>query len=776
MPAWKNFLENALDILSHPLYIIDAEHYSILLANRAARERGIVPGRRCYEATHNRTRPCNGPDLPCLLAMVRSSRKATIVEHRCRDRDGEVRCLEVHGKPVFDVNGTVTHVIEYAIDVTERRGVENALRESRSHHERLYKMVRLMADNLPDMLWAKDLEGRYLFANRALCEGLLMASDTEEPIGKTDLFFAERERAAHPDDPTWYTFGEVWVDSDTVVLERKAPGRFDESGNVRGRFLCLDVRKAPFFDDDGHIIGTVGSARDVTRERALEAERRLLQAAIDQADMGVIILDLEGTVLYANRSYGRITGFAPEEIVGRKVDRIFEHYRDPEVAEEIHRTVSSGRRWAGRVEKTRKDGTPYVQGQTIVPLRDEDGEIRTIVSYLQDVTPQVELQNRYLRAQKLETVGRMVGGIAHDFNNILAAIRAYAELLQMELEAGGASRGAVEEILAATETGARLTRQLLAFARRQPAAPRPFDLNAAVAELVGMLRRLVGAAITLTIELAPDLPHVLADPSQIEQVLVNLVVNARDAMPDGGRLAIVTRLGERPAGGGAPALPERWAVLEVRDTGVGMSEDVQQHIFEPFFTTKEPDRGTGLGLSTCFGIVTQAGGGIEVESRPGAGTTMRVFFPLAPDEAREDAPEEDQSLSAGAGTILLVDDEGTLRRALGKALRSLGYTVLEAGDGAQALGLWKDREGRIDLLVTDEVMPHMAGSELIRCLRIERPDLPVILVSGNPGGSVEAIGEPGERSVIIHKPFSVRSIGRAIRELLDGHGEGVAEE
>ncbi len=766
------FLNNILEALPHPFFVTDRATATITHANRTARDEGIVPGASYFEAVHVRRSSRSGSEEhapPCLLEIVGRTRQPALVEYEVSTDSGGVHSVQVHGHPVLDADGSVRQVIECCLDMTDHRTIEAALTESDSRYQSLLTMVRSMADNAPDMLWAKDCSGRYLFANRALCENILGTEDTDEPIGRTDRFFAEQERARHPDNPHWYTLEETCTNSDELVLREMRPRQFDERGIVRGRFRCFDVRKAPLFDRNGQLIGTVGSARDVTRERELDEERRRLQLAIEQAEMGLVILSIDGIVVYANPAFGWITGHHPEEIVGRSAEFFSEYYEEPGLFDQIVKTVTSGKTWQGRVRKRHKDGRVYVQGQTVAPVRGPDGRISNIVVYLRDITSRVELEARYLQAQKLESIGRLAGGIAHDFNNLLGAIRAYAEVMHLEMGPDSAYRDQLREILAATESGARLTRQLLAFARRQSTVQRPLDLNRLVSDFKGMLRQLIGEHISLITRLGTDIPPVLADPSQVEQVLFNLVVNARDAMPEGGSLIIETSTVDTLENDAADPGTDRWVVLSVSDTGVGMSREVQEHIFEPFFTTKEVGEGSGLGLSTCFGIVTQAGGHIVVDSEPGNGTTMKVFLPPAGEEA---APQGDREaikdMPTGTETILLVEDETTLLRAVSRALRALGYRVIEATDGTRALDLWHANDGKIDLLLTDEVMPNMAGSELARQLLELDPELSVVFISGYHHGSTQAQQDVMPGAMIIRKPFSLKTIAESIRQVLDG--------
>ncbi len=763
----KRLLDDIVEAVTQPFYVINAADYTIQLANSAAWEHGIGGGTRCYEVTHGRTAPCEGDDHPCPLEIVRSTGQPAIVEHEHVAPDGRRQMVEIHGYPILDAQGNVAQMIGYTIDITERKEAEYALKESRARYERLYSMARLMADNLPDLIWAKDLEGRYLFANRALCERLLMAADTEEPVGKTDMFFASRERASHPDDPDWHTFGELCMDSDTVVVERGQPGFFHEFGNVQGQLLRLMVHKAPLFDEDGRMIGTVGSARDITEEFALQEERRLLQVTIDQAEMGVCIIDLEGTVVYANPAFLKITDFESGELIGHHVSLLVDRYANPEVAGEVAAALLEKSEWRGQAEQVRKDGTAYILGQTIMPVYGEDGRTTHMVAYVRDVTSVVKLQKQFLQSQKLETVGRLASGIAHDFNNLLGAIHAYAELLQYRLDSNPDAAADVGEILAATESGARLTRQLLAFARNEPAAPRPLDLNRVISGLEGMIGQLTGENIELVLRLGNDLPPVLSDSAQLEQLVANLVVNARDAMPEGGHLMIETRRAEHLPPSLSSSQRGPWVVLAVSDTGTGMSDEVREHIFEPFFTTKEVGKGTGLGLATCYGIVTQSGGHIDVESKLGEGTTFTIYLPASENGPDPEKPQElPQEIPGGTETVLLVEDRAALRRAIATGLRKLGYTVLEAAHGAQALALWSERSIPVDLLLTDEVMPGMPGSELARRLREFDPSLRVILVSGYVGPAMSQ-SQSSWIDATMRKPFSLRALAHAIRDVLD---------
>ncbi|MBA4065410.1 MAG: hybrid sensor histidine kinase/response regulator [Isosphaera sp.] len=385
------------------------------------------------------------------------------------------------------------------------------------------------------------------------------------------------------------------------------------------------------------------------------------------------------------------------------------------------------------------------------------------------------LEERLRQAQKLEAVGRLAGGIAHDFNNLLTVINGYAELLVGDLPADDPRRGAAEAVLDAGDRAARLTRQLLAFGRRQVLAPVVLSLTEVVASAEGMLRRLVGEDVSFATALDPDLPPVEADPGQIEQVVLNLVVNAREAMPTGGALTVSTRAVE--VGPGHPAAgelaPDWYAELTVSDTGAGMTDEVRARVFEPFFTTKG-GKGTGLGLATVFGVVKQSGGHVLVDSAVGAGTTFRVLLPAVAGGAAEGPAAEPAGASrGGAETVLLVEDEGQVRRIARSALEAAGYAVVEASDGPGAVAVAAAHPGPIDLVVTDVVMPGMGGRAVAEAVRRGRPGVKVLYVSGYTDDAVLRHGVGGGADAFLQKPFTPRSLAEKVRAVLDG-GSGPA--
>jgi PAS domain S-box-containing protein len=443
------------------------------------------------------------------------------------------------------------------------------------------------------------------------------------------------------------------------------------------------------------------------------------------------------------------------------------------VVEGIHAVIDKGGEFWGDHYRFRRADNSYahVVDRGFV-IRDEEGRALRMIGTLADITDRHSLEEQLLQSQKMEAMGRLAGGVAHDFNNLLTAIIGYAQLNVMSLPVGDRARRDLQEIQKAAERAASLTRQLLAFSRRQVIEPRVVKLNDLIFEMDKMLRRLIGEDIELVTLPAPDLGHIRVDPGQIEQVIVNLAVNARDAMPEGGKLRVVTEnshvsLDDPRVLGGLSA--GKYVTLEVKDTGMGMTEEVKARIFEPFFTTKEPGKGTGLGLATCYGIVKQSGGHIEVDSEPGKGAKFAIYFPRIEESAAALPKRDDLGfLPQGQETVLLVEDEPSVRGLALRILQELGYSVLVASNGDEALRVLKDNEGRkIDLLLSDVVMPQLGGRELAERFRLIHPEAKIILVSGYTDDALVRQSLPEQGIAFLQKPFTPASFARKVREVLD---------
>ena len=518
--------------------------------------------------------------------------------------------------------------------------------------------------------------------------------------------------------------------------------------------------------DDPHVGAIVVSAHDVTHQRlaedALRASEARLRAAVETTPIVLYTLDREGRFTSSDGKGLERLGLSPGEVVGRSAYEMYESV--PELQHNVRRAL------AGETVRYTAVVGPMHYDTTYAPLRDARGEVIGVIGASFDVTDQKKLEEQFLQAQKMEAVGRLAGGVAHDFNNLITAILGYADLVQESFDPQDPRRDDVAQIVRAGQRAADLTRQLLTFARRQASAARMVDLNELVGHLGRLLARLIGDNILLTTQLAADLWPVLVDAAQVEQVVLNLAVNARDAMPRGGRLAIRTAnvdVRDEATGLDVGLAPGEYVLLTVTDTGVGMDEATLEHLFEPFYTTKEPGRGTGLGLATCYGIVKQARGHIAASSVPGQGSTFYVWLPRATGEIdRREPSEADRRIRPGTETILLVEDEPLVRDLAERSLRQLGYRVLVAPQGTRAVDLTRGYAGDIHLLISDLVMPRMSGQQLAAELRAMRPGLRVVYISGYTEETTPAQLQ-AEGAVLLWKPFTRDQLGRTVREILD---------
>jgi PAS domain S-box-containing protein len=514
--------------------------------------------------------------------------------------------------------------------------------------------------------------------------------------------------------------------------------------------------------------------RDISERHQTEQRLRQMATIVDSSQDAIISEDLNGTIVSWNPGAETMYGYTAAEAIGRNGRMLLLPDSPDEVAVNIN-TASSGLSNTVETERVRKDGRRIEVAHTISPLRDEHGHVIGLVTIARDITERKRLEEQLLHSQKMEAVGRLAGGIAHDFNNLLSIIVGYAYLIQTSTPEGEPMRESADQIMAASEKAGSLTRQLLAFSRKQVLRPEVLNLNEVTSGIGKLLPRLLGEDVDVRIVQGKDLRHVKADPGQIEQVIMNLVVNARDAMPSGGKLTIETantRFYEEEARQHGVE-PGFYVLLAVSDTGHGMDEATRARIFEPFFTTKEAGKGTGLGLATVYGIVSQSGGYIWVYSEPGEGTTFKVYFPATDAAAGvRRGPARGELSVCGTETILLVEDEEHLRELLSHVLRNNGYKVLSAANGKMALHVVEAHGGPVHLLLTDVVMPEMRGQELAERLARRYPNLPVMYMSGYTDNALIHSGALPPGTCFLQKPFTPDVALRRIRDLLDSVSAG----
>ncbi len=511
-----------------------------------------------------------------------------------------------------------------------------------------------------------------------------------------------------------------------------------------------------------------------TGEVLRESESRY-QRLVENINDAIVVNDAAGRIVFANRRFREWFG-----LLGKDIRAVaLEDFTAPEWRARLrdwHDRRMRGESVPDRreYEGLRPDGT-RIWIEALAASVEENGRIVGIQSALRDVTQRKQIEAQFLQAQKMESVGRLAGGIAHDFNNLLTVINGYSDLLLSERPDDNRYQERLKQIRAAGERAARLTRNLLAFSRKQLAQPKALDLNAVVDEARNMFGQLLGEDVELTTRLSPELGHIMADSGQIHQILMNLVVNARDAMPGGGRIVIETKRVEADENFlrmHPDFEPGSWICLGVTDTGTGMSDEVQRHLFEPFFTTKEPGRGTGLGLATIYGIVRQSAGKIEVTSKLGEGTAFHVYFPrIAGGPAAQSGANDRGPVIQGSGTLLVVEDEDEVRRYLRTVLEDTGYRVLQAADGPDALALAERFAGPIDLLVSDLVLPLMNGWELAEKLKMTRPGIKVLFLSGYAEDTMGNRGIDAGNLTYLPKPFGPEKLRAKVREVLTNPAE-----
>lgn len=689
--------------------------------------------------------------LKTMQVKTLASSGITEMEYRIVRPDGGVRNIHDRGQVIQHKNGKAVQSTGVIMDVTERRQAEKSL------HVQAH-----ILDNIGQAVIATDIEARITYANRHA--GEIYGWSVSEMLGQNamEIVVPQTSREQAERIMEGLHRGENW--SGEFLAQRR-------DGSVFPTF----VTSAPLTDKNGKLTGIVGISTDITeRKHSQDTERTSKErwrAIFENSPVGIALADGRGVFTLSNRAYQRLVGYTDEELRSMSyVDITYEEDLSPNL--ELTAQLWQGKLQQFQQEKRyrRKDGKLIWVRTTVSLAPGTEAVPQFSMAIIEDITEQRSLEEQVRQSQRMEAVGRLAGGIAHDFNNMLGVILGHCAGLEEKLPVGSPEWQSAKQIKQAATRSAELTRQLLAFSRKQILLPRVLDLNAAVSELSSMLDSLIGDDIELVIRPAENLGYVKADPGQIGQVVMNLVVNARDAMPQGGRIVIETENGELDGKSAAnlPIVPGRYVMLSVSDSGCGIEPEALRYIFEPFFTTKEQGQGTGLGLATVYGIVKQSEGYIVAESQLGKGATFKIYLPRVEGNLETAVMEPEESVAGGGDeTILVAEDEPLLCEIVRVQLEAAGYTVLEAHDGTEAMAVAETHSGKIHLLLTDVVMTGgKNGLELAASLLSMQPGLKVIYMTGYTADLIDQKGMTDLQDRLLQKPFTAASLRRKIREVL----------
>ena len=656
-------------------------------------------------------------------------------------------------------------------EVTTRAQAEERLRRSQ---EMLGSILRA----IPDVIYRLDSMGRIVFISEAVRR---YGYEPEDLCGRNVLDLV------HPDDRERVRYGmherrtgsRRTKNLEVRLFVKRGSGASEDGkseGSTEEERVFLVEAEGVFESErggKGMLLGTQGIARDISDYKKAEEALHRRGQALEQSVDGIIITGLDGTMQFVNKAWASMHGYEAKELVGQ-------HWRVFFTEEQLEGEVVQFLEAAGQpggckddISHVRKDGSAFPTRMSTTALRNDADSIVGLVWSARDITDELRLEGQLRQAQKLEAIGHLAGGVAHDFNNLLQGILGYGDMAMQELPSDSPAYESIEEVMKAADRATTLIRQLLTFSRREKLEARHVDLNRIISDLMKMIQRVIGEHIELRIAPGHKLGVVFADPGQLEQILMNLCVNARDAMPQGGQIQIetsVARLDRRFCQRHPWARPGEYVLLSVTDNGEGMSPEVRERIFEPFFTTKEAGKGTGLGLATVYGIVTQSGGLIQVESESGKGTCFRIYMPRTGEETSVAAElERLESTAQGTETILLAEDEELVRSLAVNVLERAGYRVLTASDGEEAIRIYEEHGDEVDLLLLDVVMPRKGGRTVYETIRAQNPNVPTLFCSGHSYDILEKGSLPDGEVRLLQKPYNSRVLLQMIRELLDGH-------
>jgi len=602
------------------------------------------------------------------------------------------------------------------------------------------------------LVYCRDADGRFAAANRSFLRKF--------GRGAAELTGTEVSALVHPSDVGGGRTGAFLPQSGTREQRWLTPQGW--------RWICWE--EIPLLDPSGRVVAVRAIGHDITRQRLAEEQYLKLSRAVEQSPVSIVITGSDGHAQYVNAKFTQTTGHTLEELIDQRVPVLRDGHTTEEEFAAFMVAVQSGRPWQGDLARICADGSRVWESVQVSALRNPAGEVTNFVCMREDITQRKLLEDQLRQAQKMESLGTLAGGIAHDFNNLLAVINGYAELSLVHNNDPQLLSKGLREILGAAQRASGLVRQILTFSRKAEVRFAALDLNQQTKDLVALLAETFPRNVTFQLALAPKLPPLLADQNQLQQILLNLCVNARDAMPSGGTITAATSLRpgrEFAARQAAAQIDRNYACLEITDTGTGMTPEVKARIFEPFFTTKPGNQGTGLGLAVVYGIVTAHRGFLEVDSTPGIGSTFRILLPLGEATSVAAPTTANTHFPGGTESLLVVDDEAGLRRLLDAAFSQKGYHIACVCSGLEAIEAISDESRHIDAVLLDVNMPGATGLDVLRVIRATRPELKVLVLSGHltPAARIE-FEKLGQKD-FVSKPYRLDDLGRRLRVLLD---------
>ncbi len=698
------------------------------------------------------------PERSAVIEMMRTitAQGEWSGEWQDRRKDGAEIWIELRATCIRDLQGRFSGIMGVSHDITARKKAEierdRALRRLQVQIDRMPLGYLLLDDEFSPLDWNSTAERIFGFS-------------TVEVLRMRPPFLEIVPPEAWPKVRELFTRIRAGDMSANATVENLTKD---------GRTITCEWHNTPLYDDNGDFQGALALFQDITLRKESEEALRMRDRAIQAVGQGILISDArlpDHPTIYVSQGFEQLTGYTQPEAIGKNCRFLQGKDTDPCAIARIRDALRDRRPCTVELLNYRKNGTPFWNELSISPVTNGDGQLTHFVGVQTDVTERRTLEEQFRQSQKMEAVGQLAGGVAHDFNNMLAVILGYCENLSESTNFDDRERDALDEIRDAARRAAALTRKLLAFSRKEVLEPMVLNLNNIVMEMDKMLRRLIGEDVELRADMSSTLWRVKVDPGQMEQVVMNLSVNARDAMPDGGTLTLETRNVELPEGDAQapPDLkPGRYVRLSASDTGHGMDARVKSRVFEPFFTTKEPGKGTGLGLASVYGIIKQSDGRIAVVSEPGQGAKFTIYLPSSGEDEIENVEEQPPPVTTRGGeTLLLVEDEDNVRKMLGLMLRAKGYRVIEAENGAEAIDLFEQAEHAIQLVVTDVVMPRISGRKLVENLRTVQPDIHVLYMSGYTDDAIVRQGILEPNFHFLQKPFLPAQLAAKVREVLD---------